>query len=266
VERQARILDDPLVTEYVNRIGQNLVRNSDARVPFTFKVIRDDRLNAFALPGGFVFVNTGLIEIAEDESELAGAMAHEIAHVAARHSTRKATKSQLASLAASPLGILLGGWASFGARQAAGLGIPLAMLEFDRRDESEADYFGVQYAYAAGYDPNGIVTVFEKLASLQRRKSGAFARVFSSHPMDETRIREAQKEIQRILPAKQEYVVTTSEYSAMRTRLIRLSSGPDFETKVNKPRLRVPGGATGPEDSGDPDTRPTVRRGQQVLP
>jgi beta-barrel assembly-enhancing protease len=220
VERQTKILDDPIITEYVNRLGQNLVRHSDAKVPFTFKVIDDPAVNAFALPGGFVFVNTGLIKIAAEESELAGAMGHEIAHVAARHMTRQATKSQLANLLTLPLGAVVGGWTGYAVKQGLGVGIPTLFLSFSRDAEVEADFLGVQYLYAAGYDPNGAISMFEKMESLRRKEPGKIARVFSTHPMDSERIDKTQQEIQTILEPKGEYVVTTSEYREMRERLI----------------------------------------------
>src|SRR3954453_22786683 len=189
VQRQAKVVEDPLIAEYINRIGQNLVRNSDAKVPFTFQVIEGDSPNAFALPGGYIFVYTALLKIADEEDEVAAAMAHEIAHVAARHMTRQATKSQIASLAGIPIGVILGG--GIGAaviRQGANVGVPTAFLHFTRKDESEADYLGVQYLYAAGYDPNGAISILEKLESLQRKQPGTVARIFSTHPMDATRI------------------------------------------------------------------------------
>src|SRR5438128_8226835 len=127
VERQARIIDDPIIAEYVNRVGQNLVRNSDAKVPFTIKVIDAEEVNAFALPGGFFFVNSGLILKADSEAELAGVMAHEIAHVAARHGTRQATRGQVAQLATIPL-IFMGGWTGYGIRQAASVLVPIGFL------------------------------------------------------------------------------------------------------------------------------------------
>jgi predicted Zn-dependent protease len=219
VQRQAKIVDEPLISEYVNRLGQNLVRNSDAKVPFTFRVIDNDAPNAFALPGGYVFVNTGLIELAEEEDELAGAVAHEIAHVAARHMTRRATKSQIASMASLPLSLLLGGWAGIIAGPAAGIGVPMSFLSFSRADESEADFLGVQYMYVAGYDPTGIISMFEKLDALDRRKPGTVSRLFATHPMDADRIEKTQKEIERILPARDQNVVNTSDYHDMRERV-----------------------------------------------
>ena len=223
VQRQAKIVEDPLISEYVNRVGQNLARSSDAKVPFTFQIIEGDTPNAFALPGGYIFVYSGLIKVADEEDELAAALAHEIAHVAARHMTKQATKSQIASWASIPAGVILGGGiAGVAARQAANLGIPAAMLQFTRKDESEADYLGLQYLYAAGYDPNGAISIFEKLESLQRKQPGVTARVFSTHPMDADRIQKTEKEIARILPARDEYVVNTSEYREMRERLISL--------------------------------------------
>jgi beta-barrel assembly-enhancing protease len=218
VRRQAKILDDPIVTEYVNRLGQNLVRNSDAKVPFTFEVIDDDTPNAFALPGGFVFVHTGLIKIASEEDELAGAMAHEIAHVAARHMTRQATRTELANAFSIPLVLLGGGWV----RQGANVALPPALLSFTRAAEAEADYLGVQYMYSAGYDPNGAVSILEKLESLERRKQSMLARVFlATHPLEADRIDKTQKEIQRILPSRSEYIVNTSDYMDVRERVIR---------------------------------------------
>ncbi|HJT87363.1 MAG TPA: M48 family metallopeptidase [Bryobacteraceae bacterium] len=238
VARQAKIVDDPLIAEYVNRVGQNLVRHSDAKVPFTFQVIQADELNAFALPGGYVFVNTGLIKMAEDEDEFAGAVAHEIAHVAARHMTRQATKSELANLLTVPLSVLLGGWTGAAIRQGANIAIPMTFLSFSRKDESEADYLGLQYMYAAGYDPLGAISILEKLESLSMRQPGAVSRLFSTHPMDTDRIRKAEKEIQEILPARPQYVVTTSEYHDIRERLFDLESRqPPAPPQENRPTL-----------------------------
>ena len=260
VQRQARMVDDSLIAEFVNRLGQNLARNSDAKAPFTFHVVDAPALNAFALPGGYVFVNAGLIEIAEDEDELAGAMAHEIAHVAARHMTRQATKSQLAKLAAAPLGAVLGGWTGYAATQGAGVAIPMTFLSFGRKDEAEADYLGVQYAYAAGYDPTGVISIFEKMESLERKQPGAVSKAFSSHPQDADRISQTQREIQEILPAKADYVVTTSEYRDIRKRLIELRAARENPDGGSRPRPRaLPGGET-PGQSRDSEDRPSVKR------
>src|SRR5690349_1074243 len=185
VGRQSRLDQDPLVAEYINRLGQNLVRNSDAKIPFTFRVVEDDVPNAFALPGGFVFVNTGLIKLASEESELAGAMAHEIAHVAARHMTCQATKGQIAGIAGGVGSIFLGGGlGGYAARQAVGMGSQVGFLKLSRGAEQEADYLGVQYMYAAGYDPSGAISIFEKLESLRKTKAGMWDRLLSTHPMD----------------------------------------------------------------------------------
>src|ERR1700754_5211420 len=181
VERQGKIINDPVISEYVNRIGQNLVRNSDAKVPFTIKVIDSEEVNAFALPGGFFFVNSGLILKADNEAELAGVMAHEIAHVAARHGTRQATRGELINIASIPL-IFMGGWTGYAIRQGAGLAIPMGFLAFSRGMEAEADYFGLQYMYKAGYDPTAFVDFFEKIETLEKKKPGSVAKVFSTHP------------------------------------------------------------------------------------
>jgi predicted Zn-dependent protease len=270
VERQAKVVRDPIVAEYVNRVGQNLARHSDSKFPFTFKVIESPEINAFALPGGFCFVNTGLILEAETEAEMAGVLAHEIAHVAARHGTRQATRGTLANLATLPLIIATGGWTGYAISQAAGLAIPVAFLQFSRAFEREADFLGIQYLYAAGYDPTAFVDLFEKLASLQKSKPSALAGVFSSHPMTDDRIEEAQSAMQRILPAKPEYVVSTSEFLKVKQRLAMLLDPKRSLAKAeDRPRLRQTGG--GVIRPGDKqaqaeekeDERPVLKRGGQ---
>ena len=239
VQRQAKVVDDPLISEYINRIGQNLVRNSDAKVPFTFQVIEGESPNAFALPGGYVFIYTALLEIADEEDELAAAMAHEIAHVAARHMTKQATKSQMVNLAGVPVGVILGGGIGGAvARQGATAGWPAVFMHFTRQDEAEADYLGVQYLYAAGYDPNGAISIFEKLESLEKKQPGTVARIFSTHPMDAARIQKTEQEIDRILPARDEYVVNTSEYMAIRQRTIALGARKKA-SEDGRPQLRT---------------------------
>src|SRR6059036_1860021 len=247
VERQAKIIDDPVIAEYVNRVGQNLVRNSDAKVPFTIKVLDSEEVNAFALPGGFFFVNSGLVMKAENEAELAGVMAHEIAHVAARHGTRQATRGTIINYASIPL-IFMGGWTGYAIRQGAGLAIPLGFLTFSRGFESEADYLGLQYMYKSGYDPTAFVDFFEKIQSKEKKKPGTMSKIFSSHPMTDDRIKTSQKTIQDILKAKPEYVVTTSEFNDVKGRLMTMHNPRKPDDKdAGRPRLRrAPGGGTIP--------------------
>ncbi len=241
VERQARIVDDPIVAEYVNRVGQNLVRNSDAKVPFTIKVVDSDEINAFALPGGFFFVNTGILLNADNEAEMAGVMAHEIAHVAARHGTRQATRGELVNYGSIPL-IFLGGWTGYAIRQSMGLAIPMGFLSFSRGFEAEADMLGLQYLYKAGYDPGSFVDFFEKIQSQEKRKPGTMSKVFSSHPPTDDRIKSAQTNIQELLKAKPEYVLNTSEFTDVKARVTSMHN-----------RKRV-------DDSKDTSGRPTLRR------
>jgi predicted Zn-dependent protease len=267
VERSSKLIDDPIVTEYVNRVGQNLVRNSDARVPFTIKVIDSDEVNAFALPGGFFYVNSGLILRAQEESELAGVMAHEISHVTARHGTKNATKGEMMQLATIPL-ILLGpaGWAGYGLYEGLNIAIPLTYLKFSRDAEREADFLGLQYMYKAGYDPNSFVTFFERIQADEKRRPGTIPKVFATHPPTPDRIESAQKEIARILPNRPEYIVTTSEFDSVKARLRNIM----FARKVQdnapgKPTLRTrteqqQKGQTQDPNANPDDDRPTLKR------
>src|SRR5881398_2459095 len=223
VETTSKLVQDPVVTEYVNRLGQNLVRNSDSQVPFTIKVVDSDDINAFALPGGFFYVNFGLILAADEEAELAGVMSHEIAHVAACHIARQMTRGTLAQFATIPL-IFMGGWAGYGIYQGAGLAVPAAFMKFNRGFEAEADYLGVQYMYKAGYDPQAYVNFFEKVQAQEKKKPGTMAKVFSDHPQTPDRIAKSQQEIAQILPAKQQYVVSTSEFDDVKSRLAALEN------------------------------------------
>jgi len=262
VEKQARIVDDPVVSEYMNRVGQNLARNSDAKIPVSFKIIEDDSVNAFTLPGGYIFVNTGLIRVAETEAELAGAMAHEIGHAAARHSTRQLTRAEIADLATVPLS-LWGGWLGYAIRQGSGIAIPMAFLSFSRGFETEADLLGLEYMYKTGYDPTASIDIFERIESLEKTKPGLVAKVFASHPMTLDRIRAAQKNIDEILPAKPEYVINTSEFNEMRGRVIALHQRRKREAPdPSKPTLRRAPGDRPVEDSSQrsDDDRPVLQR------
>ncbi len=275
VEKQAKIINDPIIAEYVNRVGQNLVRNSDAKVPFTIKVIDSEDVNAFALPGGFFFVNSGLILAADNEAELAGVMAHEIAHVAARHGTRQATRGEIAQLGMIPLMLFSYGWTGYGLYEAASVLVPVAFLKFSRGFESEADMLGLQYMYKTGYDPEAFVDFFEKIETLEKKKPGTVSKVFSTHPPTEDRIKAAQENIQRMLKEKPEYILTTSEFVDVKARLAMLHNRRrvDQMADPNKPTLRRAPGA-GTVDAGDgttngnngDDERPTLKRRPDAAP
>jgi len=269
VERSSKLIDDPVVTEYVNRVGQNLVRNSDAQVPFTIKVIDSDEVNAFALPGGFFYVNSGLILRAQEESELAGVMAHEISHVTARHGTKQATKGELMQIGAMAAMIFVPyGWAGYGIYEGMNLAIPLTFLKFSRDAEKEADFLGIQYMYKAGYDPNSYVTFFERIQADEKHRPGTISKVFSTHPPTPDRIGEAQKEIARILPEKDEYIVTTSEFDSVKARLRNVMFARKVDNGPGKPTLRTKTAQTDKNKQGqgqaDPncsdDDRPTLKR------
>ncbi len=282
VDKSAKFITDPVVTEYVNRVGQNLVRNSDARVPFTIKVIDSDVVNAFALPGGFFYVNSGLILHADEESELAGVMAHEIAHVCARHGTKQATKGEIVNLASIPAMIFIPyTWAGYAIYQGMNFAIPLTFLKFSRDEEREADYLGIQYMYKAGYDPNALVSFFEKVETDEKKEPGTIPKVFSTHPPTPDRIEAIQKEIATILPARDQYIVTTSEFDTVKHRLQLIEANVKVKNNnPNRPTLRKrtnqnKGGNTQPPDMGgngggnttaspdqsqDDSDRPTLQR------
>jgi predicted Zn-dependent protease len=261
IESSVKMVSDPVVSEYVNRVGQNLVRNSDAKVPFTIKVIDSDEVNAFALPGGFFYVNSGLVLAADEEAELAGVMSHEIAHVAARHATRQMTRGNLVNLASIPL-IFVGGGIGYAVRAAAGFGLPMTFLRFSRGFEQEADFLGVQYMYKAGYDPQAYITFFEKLQSKEKKKPGTLSKAFSTHPQTPDRIKQTQKEIARILPARDQYIVSTSEFNDVKTRLAAIENrrktvGP---AKDDRPSLRRTKSKDQSGKTTTDDDRPTLQR------
>src|SRR6266446_5143570 len=274
VERSSKLIDDPVVTEYVNRVGQNLVRNSDAKVPFTIKVIDSDEVNAFALPGGFFYVNSGLILRAQEESELAGVMAHEIAHVAARHGTKQATKGDIVQLASIPAMIFIPyGWAGYAAYQGANFLIPMTFLKFSRYIEGEADFLGLQYMYKAGYDPNSYVTFFERIQADEKRRPGTIGKAFSTHPPTQDRIENTQKEIARILPSRPEYIVTSSEFDSVKSRLRNVMfARKAIDNGPGKPTLRTRTEQTDKQktsptaDPSSDDDRPTLKRRTDTTP
>ena len=243
VERTARLIEDPVVSEYVDTLAQRIVQSSDAKVPFVVRVVDTEEVNAFALPGGYFFVNKGLILEADTESELAGVMAHEIAHVTARHATERMTKGQLIQFAALPALFVGGYWTQVAIRQGLGLGMSLSVLGITRQSEEEADQLGTQYLWNTGFDPNGFITFFEKLAAKEKQKPGKFSGFFRTHPAVESRITHVQNEIS-FLPAKEEYLVTGSEFDKIKSRLIAMDN-----------KMVQPGSAAAPNSK-----RPTLKR------
>jgi hypothetical protein len=272
VEKSSKMISDSVINEYVNRVGQNIVKNSDCKVPFTIKIIDSDEINAFALPGGFFYVNSGLILNADEEAELAGVMAHETAHVCAHHAVRQMTRANYAQLGTIPL-IFIGGWTGYGIYEAASIGIPITFLKFSREFESQADYLGVQYMYRAGYDPQAFISFFEKIQALEKRKPGMVSKAFSDHPQTPDRIQHSQDEIARILPARDQYTVTTSEFDDIKARLARIENKRRLTDSKDskKPSLRRASTSSDDSKSGSSgkttdsgtssgDDRPTLHR------
>lgn len=247
VERQAKLLEDPITNEYINRLTQNLARNSDVKFPITVKIIDDDIINAFTLPGGFLFINAGLLRLSESESELASAISHELGHVAARHYTREVSRSNLINGATVPL-IFLGGIPGMAVRQVASIGLPMGMFKFSRDFETEADLLGIQYLFKSGYDPTAAIDMFERVAAAERTRPGTVSQLFNTHPLTTDRIAKTQKNIEQILSSRPEYVVNTSEYEEFRARLIGLQ---DHRKVHEKPA---------PTLYKDTDDRPTLKR------
>jgi predicted Zn-dependent protease len=267
IEKSTKFITDPVITEYVNRIGQNIVKNSDCKVPFTIKIIDSDEINAMALPGGFFYVNSGLILNADEEAEMAGVMAHETAHVCAHHAVREQTRMNYAQLGTIPL-IFIGGWTGYGIYEAASIAVPMTFLHFSREFEAQADYLGVQYMYRAGYDPQAFISFFEKIQALEKRKPGMVAKAFADHPQTPDRIVHSQEEIARILPPRDEYTVTTSEFDDVKARLARIENKRRLIDNKDKNRPSLRRASTG---SGDPtsqqgdsttstDDKPTLHR------
>jgi len=274
IDKSSKFITDPVVDEYINRIGQNIVKNSDCKVPFTIKVIDSDEINSFSLPGGFIYMNSGLILAADEEAELAAVMGHETAHVCAHHAARQMTRMNYAQLGTIPLIMLTGySWTGYGIYEASQLAVPMAFLEFQRGFEAQADYLGVQYMYRAGYDPQAFIGFFEKIEGIDKRKPGLVSKIFSDHPLTPERILHTQEEIARILPAKAEYLVTTSEFDDVKARLARIENKRRLTDSkdATKPSLRRASTGSGDPtsssqqgDSSTPnsDNTPTLHRRQ----
>jgi predicted Zn-dependent protease len=265
VESSARMIQDPVINEYVNRVGQNLVRNSDAKVPFTIKVVDSDDINAFALPGGFFYVNSGLILAADNEAELAGVMAHEISHVVLRHATQEMTRQNYVQLSTVPLMFVIHSWGVYEAvNMAMSLALPVTFMKVSRDFEAQADYFGLQYMYKAGYDPQAFIAFFEKIRALEKHKPGALAKAFASHPQTPERILKSQEEIREILPARPEYIEDTSEFDDVKARLAAFENGkkaiPQDKQGPTLRRTQTADSTTTTEPSNGGDDRPTLQR------
>jgi len=262
VDQSSHLIADPKVNEYVNRIGQNLARNSDSKLPFTIKVLDDETPNAFTLPGGFMYVNSGAILTAEDEAELAGVMAHEIGHVAACHVARQQTRGTLLSLASIPLMVVGGPLVGLGVGQVMNLAVPATFMKFSRNFEAQADYLGIQYAYKSGYDPVGMINFFERLEALEKKKKGFITKAYESHPQTPDRVEKSQREIEAILPAKDQYIVDTSEFQEIKARLAAILNHRKLQDEKDEhPNLRRASNLPGndkPQSSDD--DHPVLKR------
>jgi beta-barrel assembly-enhancing protease len=259
LESQTKLINDPVISEYVNRVAQNIVRNSDAQVVFTIKVIDFDEVNAFALPGGFFYVNSGLILAADSEAELAGVMAHEIGHVAACHAARENTRANWAEIMSVPL-VFAGAPARYGVYEGSGLAVPLTFLHFSREFEAQADYLGVQYMYKAGYDPQAFISFFEKLQAQEKKKPGTISKAFATHPPTPDRIEHSQEEIAKILPPKSEYEITTSEFEYVKTRLAAIENKHRISDEKDKKKPALRQASVNNKDDSDDTSTPLQRR------
>jgi predicted Zn-dependent protease len=266
VEKQSKIIKDPVVAEYVNRIAQNIARNSDLTIPLTVRVIDSPEINAFALPGGFLFVNSGVVLAADEEDQMAGVIAHEIAHVAARHWASQMTKATLLQYATIPLIFIPMTYPVYmGISSAMNFGIPMAFLKFDRNAEAEADFLGLQYMYKAGYDPNGYVTFFSKVIEAERRQPGSVPKIFQDHPPTPERILKCEQEIKEMLPKREQYLVSTSEFNDVKARLktvvasLKKDEKPGPTLRKRAPDESTPAGE-GKDASQDDDKPPVLKR------
>ncbi len=258
VDQKAKFITDPVITEYINRVGQNIVLRSDAKIPFMIKIVDSPDVNAFALPGGFLYVNSGLILAADNEAEIAGVMAHEIAHVTARHGVEQASKGTLLQYLSIPL-IFVGGVPGMIVQNLANIAVPLTYLKFSRGAEEEADYLGLQYMWAAGYDPIAMLTFFEKLKSKEKKEPGTLAKIFSTHPATGKRIDKARTLLARF-PSRDEYMISTSEFGAVKEKLLAITNQQKLgEGKSGVPTLKRKPARTDGEGEGDKQP-PTLKR------
>ena len=268
IERSSKIIKDPVITEYVNRVEQNIAENSDSKIPVMVGVIESPEINAFTLPGGYIFVNTGLLQAVDNEAELAAVLAHETGHVACRHEVSNMTRRELLQYAMIPLMFTPMSYPVYlGVTEGLNLGIPLAFLKFSRDEEHEADFLGLQYLWKAGYDPNAFVGIFSKIIQQRRSVPGSVPSIFMDHPPTKARIISIEQEIKNILPQRKEYLVSTSDFHRVQERLDKILNRRNqakLASNKNKPTLRRREPSTSPENgpgqnSGN-DKPPILRR------
>jgi predicted Zn-dependent protease len=266
IDRTAKLVKDPVITEYVNRVAQNIAENSDAKIPITVRVIDSPEINAFALPGGFIYVNTGLLRAASSEAQLAGVLAHETAHIAANHFGERETKQTLLQYAMIPLIFTPMSYPVYiGLSEGLNFGIPLAFLKFSRTDEQQADFLGLQYMWKAGYDPNAYLSMFAKIMEEQRSHPGSVPKIFMDHPPTTERIIKAVEEIKTILPPRKQYLESTSEFVSVKDRLnMLLDRRHRNQSAQNRPTLLKRESSstetTHASKTSDDDKPPVLRR------
>ena len=239
-------VEDKAIQEYVNSVAQRIAQKSDLKIPLHVSVLQSREINAFALPGGYLFIERGLLEAAEDESELAGVIAHEMAHDAARHANKLMKRATIAGIfyqaAQVAAMILTGGVAGIGTYYALqygfyglGLVLNLELLGVSRDYELEADQLGLQYAWNAGYDPSGFIRFFDKIATREGYVNGASW--FRTHPPFYQRMVDTRREIM-FLPDKPEMIVQTSAFDQMKKELAPIAESAKKE-ELNKPSLKI---------------------------
>jgi len=268
IDRTAKLINDPVITEYVNRVAQNVARNSDLKVPLTVKVIDSPGINAFALPGGFLYVNSGLLQTADEESQVAGVIGHEIAHVACRHWAAAQTKQTLLQFMTIPLMFTPMSYPVYiGLVEGMNMGVPMAFLHFSRNDEAEADYYGLQYMVKAGYDPQAYESIFSKVIEEERRIPGSVPKIFMDHPPTPDRMLAIDQEM-KSFPRRDQYLVSTSEFDDVKARLNQVinnrkkekqQEGPTLKKRESKEETATEPSDKNKKDSGE-DTPPVLKR------
>jgi predicted Zn-dependent protease len=217
IEKKYPPVRDPEVQGYVNKVGKQLLTGArEVAFDYTFTAVHDDSVNAFAIPGGHLYVHTGLLKVVRTEGELAGVMAHEISHAVARHGTQQLTQQYGYSLVVQ---LLLGSNPNLLAQIAASLAGQAGMQAYSRGMENQADYLGVETMAKAGYNPDGMLTFFTKLESMEGRNPGQLAQFFSSHPLTSERVQQVKAEIDKLPPQKYPYGADSTELKRIQAKL-----------------------------------------------